>query len=192
MLRTNQTFLDYLEGLYSSEEHKGNIVLESFEKGDKILVQNQISTKIMLVKSGITKCYFVEENGKEYIVEFMGKGEIIGEIEVIKNVPCICSIEAITEVTVYSMSIPYFQALIKKDLTLNNLLLDVFAERIFNTSSRASYQQLHKTEHTLSQLLEVKSREMEISKEDMATYLGITVESLNRALEELQENNSEE
>ncbi|WP_336717209.1 Crp/Fnr family transcriptional regulator [Chryseobacterium mucoviscidosis] len=192
MLRTNQTFLDYLEGLYSSEEHKGNIVLESFEKGDKILVQNQISTKIMLVKSGIIKCYFVEENEKEYIVEFMGKGEIIGEIEVIKNVPCICSIEAITEVTVYSMSIPYFQALIKKDLTLNNLLLDVFAERIFNTSSRASYQQLHKTEHTLSQLLEVKSREMEISKEDMATYLGITVESLNRALEELQENNSEE
>lgn len=192
MLRTNQTFLDYLEGLYSSEEHKGNIVLKSFEKGDKILIQNQISTKIMLVKSGITKCYFVEENGKEYIVEFMGKGEIIGEIEVIKNVPCICSIEAITEVTVYSMSIPYFQALIKKDLTLNNLLLDVFAERIFNTSSRASYQQLHKTEHTLSQLLEVKSREMEISKEDMATYLGITVESLNRALEELQENNSEE
>ncbi|BEV02979.1 MULTISPECIES: Crp/Fnr family transcriptional regulator [Chryseobacterium] len=192
MLRTNQTFLDYLEGLYSSEEHKGNIVLESFEKGDKILIQNQISTKIMLVKSGITKCYFVEENGKEYIVEFMGKGEIIGEIEVIKNVPCICSIEAITEVTVYSMSIPYFQALIKKDLTLNNLLLDVFAERIFNTSSRASYQQLHKTEHTLSQLLEVKSREMEISKEDMATYLGTTVESLNRALEELQENNSEE
>ncbi|WP_343662153.1 Crp/Fnr family transcriptional regulator [Chryseobacterium mucoviscidosis] len=192
MLRTNQTFLDYLEGLYSSEEHKGNIVLESFEKGDKILIQNQISTKIMLVKSGITKCYFVEENGKEYIVEFMGKGEIIGEIEVIKNVPCICSIEAITEVTVYSMSIPYFQALIKKDLILNNLLLDVFAERIFNTSSRASYQQLHKTEHTLSQLLEVKSREMEISKEDMATYLGTTVESLNRALEELQENNSEE
>ncbi|MFY7843509.1 Crp/Fnr family transcriptional regulator [Chryseobacterium gambrini] len=192
MLRTNQTFLDYLEGLYSSEEHKGNIVLESFEKGDKILIQNQISTKIMLVKSGITKCYFVEENGKEYIVEFMGKGEIIGEIEVIKNVTCICSIEAITEVTVYSMSIPYFQALIKKDLTLNNLLLDVFAERIFNTSSRASYQQLHKTEHTLSQLLEVKSREMEISKEDMATYLGTTVESLNRALEELQENNSEE
>ncbi|WBV53048.1 Crp/Fnr family transcriptional regulator [Chryseobacterium gambrini] len=192
MLRTNQTFLDYLEGLYSSEEHKGNIVLESFEKGDKILIQNQISTKIMLVKSGITKCYFVEENGKEYIVEFMGKGEIIGEIEVIKNVPCICSIEAITEVTVYSMSIPYFQALIKKDLTLNNLLLDVFAERIFNTSSRASYQQLHKTEHTLSQLLEVKSREMEISKEDMATYLGTTVESLNRALEEFQENNSEE
>ncbi|WP_294298377.1 Crp/Fnr family transcriptional regulator [uncultured Chryseobacterium sp.] len=192
MLRTNQPFLDYLEQLYSRQDHKGNIVLKPFEKGDKILTQNEISTKIMLIKSGITKCYFVEENDKEYIVEFLGKGEIVGEIEVIKNVPCLCSIEAITEVIVYSMSIPYFQALIKNDLTLNNLLLDVFAERIVNTSSRASYQQLHTTEHTLSQLLEVKSKEMEISKEDMAAYLGITVRSLNRALKELQENNSEE
>jgi len=192
MLRTNQTFLDYLEQLYTRQDHKGNIVLKSFEKGDKILTQNEISTKIMLIKSGITKCYFVEENDKEYIVEFLGKGEIVGEIEVIKNVPCLCSIEAITEVTVYSMSIPYFQSLIKNDLTLNNLLLDVFAERIVNTSSRASYQQLHTTEHTLSQLLEVKSKEMEISKEDMAAYLGITLRSLNRALKELQENNSDE
>lgn len=187
MLRTNQPFLDYLEELYNKQDHKENIVLKSFEKSDKILTQNEISTKIMLIKNGITKCYFVEENDKEYIVEFLGKGEIVGEIEVIKNVPCLCSIEAITEVTAYSMTIPYFQSLIKNDLSLNNLLLDVFAERIVNTSSRASYQQLHTTEHTLSQLLDLKSKEMEISKEDMAAYLGITVRSLNRALKELEE-----
>ena len=192
MLRTNQPFLDYLEKLYENQNHKENIALKSFEKGEKILTQNEVSTKIMLIKSGITKCYFVEENDKEYIVEFLGKGEIIGEIEVIKNVPCLCSIEAITEVTVYSMTIPYFQSLIKNDLTLNNLLLDVFADRIFNTSSRASYQQLHTTEHTLSQLLEVKSKEMKISKEDMAAYLGITVRSLNRAFKELKEKDHDE
>jgi len=192
MLRTNQPFLDYLEKLYENQDHKENIILKSFEKGEKILTQNEISTKIMLIKSGITKCYFVEENDKEYIVEFLGKGEIIGEIEVIKNVPCLCSIEAITEVSVYSMTIPYFQSLIKNDLILNNLLLDVFADRIFNTSSRASYQQLHTTEHTLSQLLEVKSKEMKISKEDMAAYLGITVRSLNRAFKELKEKESDE
>ncbi|WP_267403161.1 MULTISPECIES: Crp/Fnr family transcriptional regulator [unclassified Chryseobacterium] len=192
MLRTNQPFLDYLDSLFTNQQHKDNIVLKSYEKGEKLLTQNEVSTKIMLVKSGITKCFFVEENDKEYIVEFLGKGEIIGEIEMLKNVSCLCSIEAITEVIVYSMTIPYFRSLIKSDLTLNNLLLDVFAERIVNTSSRASYQQLHTTEHTLSQLLEVKSKEMEISKEDMAAYLGITVRSLNRALKELKENEEAE
>jgi CRP-like cAMP-binding protein len=192
MLRTNPQFLDYLEELYNKPENKKNIVLKSFEKGEKILTQNEVSNKIMLIKNGIAKCYFVEENDKEYIVEFLGKGEIIGEIEVIKNVSCLCSIEAMTEVTVYSMTIPYFQFLIKNDLSLNNLLLDVFAERIVNTSSRASYQQLYTTEHTLSQLLELKSKEMEISKEDMAAYLGITVRSLNRALNEIKQSNNEE
>ncbi|MDR6131685.1 CRP-like cAMP-binding protein [Chryseobacterium sp. SORGH_AS1175] len=33
---------------------------------------------------------------------------------------------------------------------------------------------------------------MEISKEDMAAYLGITVRSLNRALKEIQDNSNAE
>lgn len=192
MLRTNQPFLDYLEMLYQKQPEKENIIIKSYTKGERLLTQNETSTKIMLIRSGITKCYFIEENDKEYIVEFLGKGEIIGEIEVIKNVPCLCSIEAITEVTVYAMSIPYFKDLLKNDLGLNNFLLDVFAERIVNTSSRASYQQLHTTEHTLNQFLELKSKEMEISKEDMAAYLGISVRSLNRSLKELKDPDAEE
>ncbi|MGD1318180.1 Crp/Fnr family transcriptional regulator [Chryseobacterium sp. 2R14A] len=190
MLRTNQDFLDYLWVLYNSQQHKGNIILESFEKDEKLLTQNEVSDKIMLIKSGITKCFFTEENKEEYIVEFLGKGEILGEIEMMKNVPCICSIEAITEVSVFTVTIPYFQSLIKNDLNLNNLLLDVFAERIVNTSNRSSYQQLHATEHTLSQLLELKAKEMKISKEDMAAYLGTTVRSLNKALKDNEKKKS--
>lgn len=191
MLRTNQPFSDYFDKLYSKKSHKENITLTSYGKGDKILIQNETSTKIMLIRTGITKCYFVEENGKEYIVEFLGKGEILGEIEVIKNVPCLCTIEAMTEVTVYSIPIPYFRILLKCELKLNRFLLDAFAERVVNTSSRASYQKLRSTEHTHSQFLELKSKEMEISKEHMAAYLGITVKNLNKTLDKIKQDNSD-
>lgn len=87
MLRTNQPFLEYLEALYEKQPEKENIIVKSYAKGERLLTQNETSTKIMLIRTGITKCYFIEENDKEYIVEFLGKGEIIGEIEVIKNVP---------------------------------------------------------------------------------------------------------
>ncbi|MBP2617663.1 Crp/Fnr family transcriptional regulator [Chryseobacterium jejuense] len=186
MLRTNQSFLSHIEELYQQQKG-GNIVLQSFSKGQKLLTQDQSVSKVMLIKDGITKCYFEEENGKEYIVEFLGGGEILGEVELIKNIPCLCGIEALTEVLVYTISLPYFNKLIQKDLILNNLLLNSFAERIINTSSRASYQQLYTVEHTLTQLLKMQSKQnIQISKEDMAAYLGITVRSLNRILKDLK------
>lgn len=113
----------------------------------------------------------------------MGKGEIVGEIEFIRKIACLCSIEAMTDVTVYAIAPDYFSELIKGDLKLNNLLLDVFAERIINTASRASYQQLYTIDHSLGKLLELQAKqEISISKEDMASYLGVTLRSLNRAL----------
>ncbi|WP_316815429.1 Crp/Fnr family transcriptional regulator [Pedobacter nyackensis] len=186
MLRTNQSFLSYLEQLYNAQQRKEDIIVKSFPKGKRLLVQNENASKIMLIKDGITKCFFTEENEKEYILEFLSKGEIVGEIELIRKVPCLCSIEAMTDVTVYAISIPYFTSLLKTDIGLNNLLLEVFAERIVNTSSRASYQQLYTTEYTLAKLLELQSKqEIEISREDKAAYLGITIRSLNRALKSL-------
>jgi CRP-like cAMP-binding protein len=182
MLRTNQSFLRYVQALYEQQERKENIIVKQYAKGQKLFFQNEKSTKIMLVKEGITKCFFTEDNDKEYILEFLGKGEIIGEIEFVRKIACLCNIEAMTDVTVYAIAPHYFSELIKSDLKLNNLLLDVFAERIINTASRASYQQLYTIEYSLGKLLELQSKqEISISKEDMASYLGVTVRSLNRA-----------
>ncbi|MET3036733.1 Crp/Fnr family transcriptional regulator [Chryseobacterium sp. NRRL B-14859] len=187
MLRTNQAFLGYFENLYNQQEEKGEVVLKSFSRDENILIQDQALSKVMLIKEGIAKCYFTEENGKEYIVEFLGNGEILGEVELIKNIICLCGVKAVSEVTVYETSIACFKSLIKNDFTLNHLLLDSFAERIINTSSRASYQQLYTVEHTLTQLLNMQSKQgIQISKEDMAAYLGITVRSLNRILKSLK------
>lgn len=186
MLRTNQAFLSYFEELYHKQEGK-DVILKSFSRDENILVQDQPLSKVMLIKEGIAKCYFTEENGKEYIVEFLGNGEILGEVELIKNIICLCGVKTVSEVTVYETTVSYFKSLIKDDLTLNHLLLDSFAERIINTSSRASYQQLYTVEHTLTQLLNMQSKQgIQISKEDMAAYLGITVRSLNRILKDFK------
>ena len=182
MLRTNQSFLAYVQELYEQQERKENVIVKQYVKGQMLLFQNEKATKVMFIKKGITKCFFKEDNDKEYILEFLGKGEIIGEIEFIRKMACLCNIEAMTEVTVYAIAPDYFLELIKKDIKLNNLMLDAFAERIINTSSRASYQQLYTIEHSLGKLLELQSKQkVSISKEDMASYLGVTVRSLNRA-----------
>ncbi len=186
MLRTNQSFLDYVSNLYEKQNRKEDIVIKSFDEGELLVSQNEKVSKVMLLREGIVKCSLTEQNGKEYILEFSGSGEIIGELENIRDVNALCTIEGLTAVQVYAISIPYFKKLLKEDIVFSRFLLDVFAERIFNTSSRASYQQLYTVEESLSRLLTLQSEEdVKISKENMAAYLGVSVRSLNRSLKSL-------
>jgi CRP-like cAMP-binding protein len=187
MLRTNKAFLGYFEQLYNSQQRREEILIKEFSVGQLLLQQGQKAPKVYLIKEGITKCFFDEGDDRGFIVEFLGKGEVLGDIEVIKNMPCLCNIQALTPVQVYAISIPFIKELLEKDLGFNKLMLDTYAERIINTSTRASFQQLHTIEHTVGKLLEIQAaQELDISKEDMAAYLGITIRSLNRALKKLK------
>lgn len=186
MLRTNQSFLEYVEQLYSTQQRPGDVVLKDLTQQQKLIAQGERPQKVFLIKSGITKCYIYEENDKEYIVEFLGKGEIIGEIEAVTKIPALCTVEAITALQVYAMPVAYFRELLEKDLQLNRLVIDTFAKRIIHTASRASFQQLYTIEHSLSRLLQLSAKlGIKLSKDDMAAYLGINVRSLNRALKSL-------
>ncbi|HNA39804.1 MAG TPA: Crp/Fnr family transcriptional regulator [Chitinophagales bacterium] len=188
MLKTNESFLSYLSALYERQSRKEDIILKRCGKGQRILSQNEIATKVMLIVEGISKCYFTEDNDKEYIIEFLGKGEIIGELELIRNIPCLCTIEAMTAVSYFAIDKPYFSSLLQTDIHLNHLLLDSFAKRIVDTASRAAYQQLYTVEHSLNKLMELQSiQNVSLSKDEMASYLGITVRSLNRAMKNLRE-----
>ena len=189
MLRTNQSFLEYIEQVYNAQPRHEAIVLKQFAPQHKLITQGEQSDRVLLIKQGITKCFFYEDNDKQYIVEFLSEGEIVGEIEAIKKIPALCSVESITHVQAYSMAGTYFRELVEKDLKFNHLLIDAFAQRVINTSSRASFQQLYTIEHSLSKLLQVLSKyDIKLSKDDMAAYLGINIRSLNRALKSVGDN----
>ena len=183
MLRTNTSFLSFIERLYQAERQHSEISLKRFSKGSVLLQQGSKATKIFIVAEGITKCYFSEENGKNYILEFLGSGEIAGELEVIKEINCLCSVEAVTDVLAYVLTVPLVKSLLANNPAFNQMLLTELADRIINTSSRSSFQQLYSVEHGLKKLLMLQSdHQLSISKEDMAAYLGITLRSLNRLL----------
>lgn len=184
MLRTNTEFLSYIDKLYHSKEWE--ISLQNFEKDSLLLRQGEQNHRVFVIREGIAKCFFLEENGKDYILEFMSKGQVLGEIEMIRHIDCLCNVAALTTLQVYVIPASTFKELLAKDLSLNKILLEELAERIINTSSRASFQQLYTVEHGLNKLLVLqKNQGIEISKEDMAAYLGITLRSLNRALKDL-------
>lgn len=187
MLRINLDFLSYIESITHQSIVADKIQLVSYAPKDILLNQGEQITKIIVIKEGITKCFITEENGKEYIPEFLSTGEIMGEIEYLGKMLCLCSVEAITQVDAYVIPLSVFEHLLKTDIRFNNILLAVEALRVYHTSERASFQQLYTVEHALEKLLALQEKnKVKITKEDMASYLGITTRTLNRALKKVQ------
>lgn len=153
--------------------------------------QGETIANIYMIKDGITKCFISEENGKDFIIAFLGKGEVIGELEALQKIDCLCNVEAISEVTAYAVPDYVFAELIAKNPTFTKFLLQELSTRIIQTSTRASFQQLYTLEYGLSKLLKLQDEaQIIISKEDMAAYLGISVRSFNRTLKSLLDKKS--
>ncbi len=188
MLRTNPSFLSFIETIYQQKQHGEDVVLKSFPKGRHLLEQGSRPARVFIIREGIAKVFFSEENGKDYIFEFLSAGEIVGELEAIRDTACLCNIGAVTDVQAYALDIRYFRELMNKDMGFNRLLLNELAERVANTSTRSSFQQLYTIEHGLKKILELqKKQQITLSKEDMAAYMGVTLRSLNRALKQLEQ-----
>lgn len=191
MLRTNLTFLSFIKSFYEESDPDRNIILKSFPAGFRFVEQGEKIRNIYIVKDGITKCFISEENGKDFIIEFLGKGEVVGELEALKKINCLCNVEAISEVTAYAIPDHFFFKLIENNQEFTKILLQELSTRIIQTSSRASFQQLYTLEYGLIKLLKLQTEEhISISKEDMAAYLGISVRSFNRTFQQLKAKNA--
>lgn len=185
MIRYNQELLKCV----SEIAEKNNIITEKqIQAQAKILVQNEAVSYIYIIKEGIAKCYITESNGKDYILEFMGSGEIVGELEILHNAKSLTNIEAISNLQVLRIHRDYFLEMLQQNWQLNLLILKELAQRLAQTSSRASYQQNYPLEYSILKIIYLFSNQpLKLSKKDLADYLGITVRSLNRTLLALQQ-----
>lgn len=182
MFRTNPDFSAYMAQLPG---HR--LLSRCWSPGEAIVRQGAGIQQVYVIREGITKCYMREDNGKDYIFEFLGPGEITGELEAIRNAPCICTIEAITPVTAWTMPHSDFNALLASDASLNRLVMGELATRLVQTCVRTSYQQVYPLEYGLLRFLMLQeAQQVFFSKQDMAAYLGITVRSFNRTLQQLR------
>jgi CRP/FNR family transcriptional regulator, anaerobic regulatory protein len=185
MIRKSPTLLRTIEDLAADGRQGQTILLRQAPKGEMLVRQGQATTKVLVIRSGIVKCYITEDNEKEYILEFLGEGEVLGELEAICRTPAMCNVQTLTEVAVYQVDKPSFLDLLGRHATLNAAILGLLAVRLANTATRAARQQLYTLDHSLNQLLEMLEREkIPVTKQDLADYLGISLRSLNRLLRE--------
>lgn len=180
MIRKNLQLLQLMETL------EGKTIQRNIRVGQRFIHQDESLINVYVIRSGIAKCFITEDNGKDYILEFLGEGEVLGEIEAIRKQKTICSVEALTPLTVYVMSNVQFRDLISTMPDFNAIILELLATRVTNSSIKSARQQLYALSEILPQLLAMlDAQKITFTKQDLAEYMGISVRSLNRLLKEL-------
>ncbi len=188
MIRRNPELLAYINEFYI--ENESGILEEKYHPKQRIIEQNRRYNWVYIIKEGITKCYLSDENGKDFIQEFLGEGMEFGEIEVFSCNPSFCCIEAITELVVYKISYIDFNTLLENDKKFNRLVIKSMAAKISYKAPRHSYQQSYPIEDNILRLQQLFPEFTKIiSKNDIANYLGIALRSLNRTLNQLKDRN---
>lgn len=175
--------------LFRSEEDD-SVIEQTYSPQQIILEQRKRVFAVYILKSGITKCYMTEDTGVDFIQEFFGEGEIFGEIEMFNDELSFCSIEAITNVSVFKIPHGKFHKLLDTDARFRQLIMKSLASKVKYAAVRHSYNQSHTIESNLLRLKrQFPSLNETISKIDIANYLGITERSLNRTLNQLRDKN---
>ncbi|ACU57811.1 Crp/Fnr family transcriptional regulator [Chitinophaga pinensis] len=185
MIKTNLALLQLMKELSAGEHTKSAITLRHLDIKQKLIMQDQTLQNVYIIKSGVIKCFMTEENEKDYILDFLGEGELLGEIEAIRHKTAGCTVEAITPLTVYALTSTQFRHFLETIPAFNMAVLEQLVNRVMRISEKASRHQLYTLAEILPQLLNtLESQQINFTKQDLSEYLGISVRSLNRMLKD--------
>ncbi|MEM6805673.1 MAG: Crp/Fnr family transcriptional regulator [Bacteroidota bacterium] len=188
MIKTNQQLLEFFYAWREKHPNQRDISLQRFTPNENLIWQGDDAGDLFLLTEGIAKCFIREENGREYVLEFLGKGEILGEVEAVLASENLSNIVSLTSLEVFRIKRSFFNLLLKEDPYFNQLILREFALRLQNTARRASYQQIFPAEYKVLKILLLWENEKAgLSKSDLADYLALPIRSLNRVLKDLKE-----
>lgn len=159
----------------------------TFEKGDVILKAGDLTTHQFYVLEGCLRTFFIDYSGKEYTLQFAIKDWWISDYTAFfEQKKAILSIECIQKATLYKVfrndlehiykEVPSIEVLFRKKL---EKAFSSFQNRILSNLAKPAKERYLEFINTYPDI------ESKIKNYHIASYLGITTESLSRIRKEL-------
>lgn len=165
--------------------------LHFYQKEEYILEAESKLEYYYLLVDGKIKISYLFENGKSMLLKFYKEFNSIGDLELLKNIPILCDIDAVEDS--YLIAIP--SDILRKNY-LDNVrflhhLINSLSEKLYATINNSSYNFVYPlTNRLASYLVEHITGENYIllssSYKEIAQFLGTTYRHLNRTFKELE------
>lgn len=186
--------LDYDELVAISNKIKH----KSFEKGELIFREGNISDVLYFVSTGRIKIYKYTKDGKEQILHILSEGDFFGELNLLKSTIYNFNAKAIDKTNICTLTKQEFKNIMIQNPEISIKLLESVGNRLSEAEnlaqnlatndidSRMAYLILDLTEKYGISDEKYLSVKLPLSREEMANYIGITRETISRKLKKFE------
>ena len=196
-------YMETNKAIYQLLKHCPYVILkkwtiEKFESASIIRSQGEIYNHFSLIVEGTADIYVVAENGKKYVQSRYYPGGMIGEIEIFNSVPFISNVEALTEVTIITLSREHFIQWLQLDQNFNQQFIQKSMELSYSITKRDEVSKLYSLNDLICQHLiekipigkkQPEGITITIDKHFLSEQFAVTQRSINRVLATLKEKN---
>jgi CRP/FNR family transcriptional regulator, nitrogen fixation regulation protein len=162
----------------------------AFSRNEEVFGEGEPVAFLYKVTTGCVRTYKTLKDGRRQIGAFYLPGDIFGlEARKVHNV----SAEAITRSRLQAIKITELMSRIPRSILVNRLLLDLTTEELQRTQSHILLLLMSAQQRVIGFLLDMARREeslseveLPMSRQDIADYLGLTIETVSRTLTRLE------
>jgi CRP/FNR family transcriptional regulator len=174
---------------------------KEFNKGDVIFTEGNIANTLYFINEGKIKLYRYTKDGKEQILHILSEGDFFGDLELIKPSKYGFNSKAIEDAKICTLTKEEMKDIMMKNPEIGIKVLETVGERLSkvenlvqnlatnDVDSRMAYLIIELMEKYGENVEGNISVKLPISREDMASYIGVTRETISRKLKKLEDEN---
>ncbi len=168
-----------------------NAQLHFYEKEEYILEAESNLEYYYLLVDGKIKISYLFENGKSMLLKFYRDFITIGDLELLKNIPILCNIDAVEDTYLIAIPADILRKSYFDNLKFLHHLVDSLSEKLYATINNSSYNFIYPLINRLSSFLVEHITDknyiiLNSSFLEIAQFLGTTYRHLNRTFKELE------
>ncbi|NLY68125.1 MAG: Crp/Fnr family transcriptional regulator [Tissierellia bacterium] len=167
-------------------------VSRRYKKGEMVFLQGQMEKKLYVIHKGRVKITRISSSGKEQIIRILGPGEFMGELSLFNNEPYTNNAEAIEDTTVCIIDGDKLKDIMAKYPSIAFKVLEELSHRLKKAENLIENLGVKDVESRIAQiLLELADDDgnitLTVRKGDLASHLGMSLETLSRKLSYFQD-----
>lgn len=164
----------------------------TYEKGEMVYTAGDKGERLYVIHKGRVKITRISDSGKEQVIRVLGPGEFMGELSLFSHTPMMDNGEVLENTTMCVIDGKRLKELMKKYPSITFKVMEELSKRLEKAENLIEDISLHSVEKRLAQtLIKMANAKNEVvlkmSKGDLASYIGMSQETLSRKFSSFQE-----